>query len=88
MKPTTILKGILGLALIYCVCLPILAIGKVVENKPIEVNQTKTVKFSSVERLRFLPPEKDNIGRNVFIDGYFNTKNGKLLEKNEGLLEY
>lgn len=44
MKKSTILKGIIGLALIYLVCLPICAIGKV-----IEVNSSNTEISQKIE---------------------------------------
>lgn len=76
MKPTTILKGLVGLALIYLVCLPICVVGSVAETS---LNR-KRVEFSPTVKGRVISPNRDK-----FIDGYFNDS-GELIARQSGRL--
>jgi hypothetical protein len=73
MKFTTILKGFLGLALIYLVCVPIVSLGQVIEaNK--NNSELKKVEFNPVVRGRVTSWENEK-----FIDGYYSLESKKCL---------
>ena len=77
MKIKILAKGLLGLALIYLVCLPICAIGSVAEAS---LNR-KRVEFSPTVKGRVISPNGDE-----FIDGYFNEDSGELIARQSGRL--
>jgi hypothetical protein len=82
MKPTAILKGILGLAIIYLVCLPICSIAKAVETNKSHTELRRKVEFSPTGKVRLISPNEKE-----FVDGYFNIESGECLAKQRGLLK-
>src|SRR3954467_15648929 len=99
MKMSYILKGLLGIVLIYLVCLPICAIGKTIEinNSSAELSQSFEVEKTSEivagfkpKKVEFSPTCKARLispDEKQFIDGYFSIDSGKHLATQRGLIK-